>query len=178
MHGSPTLLVDGSDPFAEPEEPASVSCRLYRYGNGQVDGAPSVSQLRQAIGEAAATAADADTPSWLDAAGRCGRGRIAPAERGLRAVHQAVLRSFAATGRTRNEACLTRLPDPLTPGRYSPSWPKATFSASTGPGGSAPPTPSPPPPRRTPSRSRAGPARTRCAHSVKPRTGTRRSNLQ
>ena len=54
MHGSPTILVDGMDPFAEPRQPASVSCRLYRDGNGQVDGAPSVSQLRQAIGEAAA----------------------------------------------------------------------------------------------------------------------------
>ena len=31
-------------------------------------------------------------------AGRAGRGRIAPAERGLRAVHQAVLRSFVHTG--------------------------------------------------------------------------------
>ena len=51
MHGSPTILVDGIDPFAEPGEPASVSCRLYRDGDGQVDGAPSVSQLRQAIGE-------------------------------------------------------------------------------------------------------------------------------
>jgi Alkylmercury lyase len=37
-------------------------------------------------------------PSWLDALGRAGRGRIAPAERGLRAVHQTILRSFAATG--------------------------------------------------------------------------------
>ena len=65
MHGSPTILVDGIDPFAEPGEPASVSCRLYRDGNGQVDGAPSVSQLRQAIGEVAATATDAGTPKQL-----------------------------------------------------------------------------------------------------------------
>jgi hypothetical protein len=50
MHGSPTILVDGIDPFAEPGQPASVSCRLYRDGGGQVDGAPSVSQLRQTIG--------------------------------------------------------------------------------------------------------------------------------
>lgn len=34
----------------------------------------------------------------LDPIGRAGRGRRAPAERGLRAVHQAVLRHFAATG--------------------------------------------------------------------------------
>jgi hypothetical protein len=52
MHGSPTILVDGTDPFAEEGEPASLSCRLYQDGNGQVDGAPSVSQLRRAIGEA------------------------------------------------------------------------------------------------------------------------------
>jgi hypothetical protein len=46
MHGSPTILVDGTDPFAEPGRAASVSCRLYRDGDGQVEGAPSVSQLR------------------------------------------------------------------------------------------------------------------------------------
>ena len=54
MPGSPTILVDGLDPFAEPGQPASVSCRLYRDGDGRADGAPSVSQLRQAIGGAAA----------------------------------------------------------------------------------------------------------------------------
>lgn len=105
MRGSPTILVDGTDPFAEPGEPASLSCRLYRDANGQVEGAPSVSQLRQAIGEPAA-AAGAGTPDWLDAAGRGGRGRTAPAERGLRAVHQAVLRSFAATGRAPEQGVL------------------------------------------------------------------------
>jgi predicted DsbA family dithiol-disulfide isomerase len=62
MHGSPTILIDGIDPFAEPGQPASVSCRLYRDGGGQVDGAPSVSHLRQAIGQAAATANDAGSP--------------------------------------------------------------------------------------------------------------------
>src|SRR5450755_2746305 len=30
MHGSPTMLIDGIDPFAEPGQLASVSCRLYR----------------------------------------------------------------------------------------------------------------------------------------------------
>src|ERR1022692_4149514 len=121
MHGSPTILVDGIDPFAEPGQPASVSCRLYRDGGGQVDGAPSVSQLRQAIGGAAATATDAGSPSWLDALGRGGRGRIAPAERGLRAVHQAVLRSFAATGRAPEQGLLDEAARPLMPDRYSPS---------------------------------------------------------
>jgi Alkylmercury lyase len=113
MHGSPTILVDGIDPFAEPGQPASVSCRLYRDGNGQVDGAPSLSQLRQAIGEAAAPAADAGTPSWLDALGRGGRGRRSPAERGLRPVHQAVLRSFAATGRGPEQGLLDEAAKPF-----------------------------------------------------------------
>jgi hypothetical protein len=61
MHGSPTILVDGTDPFAGPGQLASVSCRLYRDHDGHVDGAPSVSHLRQAIAEAA-TAADAGRP--------------------------------------------------------------------------------------------------------------------
>jgi len=65
MHGSPTILVDGIDPFADPGQPARVSCRLYWDGDGQVDGAPSVSRLRQAIGEAATTTTDAGSPSWL-----------------------------------------------------------------------------------------------------------------
>jgi hypothetical protein len=30
MRGSPTILFDGTDPFAEPGQPATVSCRLYR----------------------------------------------------------------------------------------------------------------------------------------------------
>ncbi len=110
MHGSPTILVDGADPFARPGHSASVSCRLYRDGDGQAGGAPSVSQLRQAIAAAAATTAGAGSPGWLDALGRGGRGRVVPDERGLRAVHQAVLRSFAATGRDPGRTCLTTLP--------------------------------------------------------------------
>jgi hypothetical protein len=49
MQGSPTLLIDGVDPFAQPGQPPSVSCRLYRDDDGQVSGVPSVGQLRQAI---------------------------------------------------------------------------------------------------------------------------------
>jgi hypothetical protein len=97
MHGSPTLLIDGVDPFAEPGQLPSLSCRLYRADDGQVSGAPSASQLQQVIEHALATAAQTSDPTWLDSAGRGGRGRIAPAERGLRAVHQAVLRSFVQT---------------------------------------------------------------------------------
>jgi hypothetical protein len=45
MHGSPTLLVDGSDPFAAPGEPPSLSCRLYRDASGRTGPVPSVEEL-------------------------------------------------------------------------------------------------------------------------------------
>jgi|SRR5580698_7115965 hypothetical protein len=54
MHGSPTILIDGIDPFAVPGQPASVSCRLYRDSDGRIGGAPSVSQLHRALTTAAA----------------------------------------------------------------------------------------------------------------------------
>ena len=98
MNGSPTLLVDGIDPFAGLGQHASVSCRLFRDGSGRAINAPSVRQLREAIRHPVTVVADTDGKSWVDALGRGGRGRIAPAERGLRTVHQAVLHSFAATG--------------------------------------------------------------------------------
>ncbi|MET8127827.1 organomercurial lyase [Streptomyces sp. NPDC005065] len=94
MTGSPTVLVNGADPFAVPGAPASVSCRLYRDEEGPTDGAPSVEALRKALAGAEECCED----DVLDPIGRAGRGRRAPAERGLRAVHQAVLRHFAATG--------------------------------------------------------------------------------
>jgi hypothetical protein len=74
MHGSPTILVDGTDPFAEPGQPASVSCRLYRDSDGRVDGAPTASQLREVIGEPAATADDAGSPGWLAVLGAAAEG--------------------------------------------------------------------------------------------------------
>src|SRR5262245_7561508 len=49
MRGSPTLLIDGTDPFAEPGQPPSVSCRLYRSDDGRASGAPSEAQLRHVI---------------------------------------------------------------------------------------------------------------------------------
>lgn len=55
MHGSPTLLVDGVDPFALPATPPSVSCRLYRNDDGTVGGAPSVAALRAALARLSAT---------------------------------------------------------------------------------------------------------------------------
>jgi hypothetical protein len=46
MTGSPTLLVDGRDPFASPGLQPGVSCRLYRDADGRLAPAPSVAQLR------------------------------------------------------------------------------------------------------------------------------------
>jgi len=54
MHGSPTLLIDGVDPFAEPGQPPSLSCRLYRDDDARTSGAPSAGQLRHAIEQALA----------------------------------------------------------------------------------------------------------------------------
>lgn len=42
--GSPTVLVDGRDPFAEHATPPGLSCRMYRTGDGYA-GAPTVEQL-------------------------------------------------------------------------------------------------------------------------------------
>lgn len=99
MHGSPAILLDGLDPLAGPGLQASVTCRLYRDGHGRADGAPSVRQLRHAVRHRVTIVADSDSRSWLDALGRGGKRQLAPAERGLRAVHQAVRRSFTSAGR-------------------------------------------------------------------------------
>jgi hypothetical protein len=49
MHGSPTILVDGSDPFLSGRDGPSLSCRLYRSAGG-VEGAPAVAALIDALG--------------------------------------------------------------------------------------------------------------------------------
>jgi hypothetical protein len=49
MRGSPTILIDGRDPFAGGAGPAAMSCRLYRRDAG-VSGVPPVSQLIEALG--------------------------------------------------------------------------------------------------------------------------------
>jgi hypothetical protein len=54
MRGSPTLLVNGEDPFADPATPTAVACRMYRGEGGRLEGAPTVAALRRALGEAAA----------------------------------------------------------------------------------------------------------------------------
>jgi len=96
MTGSPTVLVNGADPFALPGAAASLSCRLYRGPDGRVEGAPVITDLRDALQAADATTDCECLP--MDAAGRGGRGRLAPTAGGLRAVQQAVLHHFATTG--------------------------------------------------------------------------------
>ncbi|MEU9238278.1 hypothetical protein [Streptomyces sp. NPDC048385] len=49
MTGSPTLLLDGIDPFAHDGATPSLSCRLYRHADGTTDGAPAVADLRRAL---------------------------------------------------------------------------------------------------------------------------------
>lgn len=44
FHGSPTLLLDGIDPFAGPDNPVAFACRTYRTESG-IEGAPSVEQI-------------------------------------------------------------------------------------------------------------------------------------
>jgi hypothetical protein len=110
MHGSPTVLIDGRDPFAVPGDSTSLSCRLYQDEQGRVQGAPSTGQLRATLAEAGCCPGQA--PAAL-AVGRGGRGRRAPAEGGQRAVHQAVLRAFAETGHAPDPAVLEEAVAPL-----------------------------------------------------------------
>jgi hypothetical protein len=44
FRGSPTVLVNGQDPFADLDAPVGLSCRLFRTEAG-LAGAPSVEQL-------------------------------------------------------------------------------------------------------------------------------------
>lgn len=46
--GSPTILIDGSDPFVDSHAMAGLSCRLYSTPDG-VAGSPSVEQLTAAL---------------------------------------------------------------------------------------------------------------------------------
>jgi len=44
FRGSPTVLVDGVDPFADASDPVGLSCRVFRTPDG-LRGAPTVEQL-------------------------------------------------------------------------------------------------------------------------------------
>lgn len=52
MTGSPTVLLNGVDPFAVAGTRPSMSCRLYRDADAGTDGAPSVADLRRVLAEA------------------------------------------------------------------------------------------------------------------------------
>jgi alkylmercury lyase-like protein len=84
MTGSPTMLVDGADPFATGAAP-SLACRLYRDERGAVSGSPSVAQLLAVL-----------HAGWRFA-GTSARSRGLPEE--LRRTHRSILGEFLATGR-------------------------------------------------------------------------------
>ena len=48
--GSPTIRIDGHDPLpAEPGDPFSLSCRIYRLRDGRVSPTPDPEDLRDAV---------------------------------------------------------------------------------------------------------------------------------
>jgi len=98
MTGSPTLLVNGVDVFANGGPAAlGVACRLYRDEHGAVAPVPSVAQLRQVL-------ASAELTAWRDLA--------RPQDPTEQAVHRAILRAFATAGRPPTPSDL----DPVTQG--------------------------------------------------------------
>ncbi len=48
FRGSPTVLIDGADPFADPEAPFGLSCRVYLTPRG-LAALPSKEQLLDAL---------------------------------------------------------------------------------------------------------------------------------
>lgn len=48
FRGSPTVVVDGRDPFAAGDEPVGMSCRIYQTPDGPT-GSPTIEQLRAAL---------------------------------------------------------------------------------------------------------------------------------
>ena len=52
FHGSPTVLVDGVDPFADKDTVPGLACRIYKTDAGPT-GSPSMDQLRRALARAA-----------------------------------------------------------------------------------------------------------------------------
>ncbi|MEX0757617.1 MAG: thioredoxin family protein [Acidimicrobiia bacterium] len=48
FRGSPTVLIDGVDPFSDDKAPVGLTCRLYATPEG-IRGAPSLTMLREAL---------------------------------------------------------------------------------------------------------------------------------
>ena len=48
FRGSPSILIDGVDPFADPDAPVGLSCRIYTTPSGPA-GSPTLQQLRDVL---------------------------------------------------------------------------------------------------------------------------------
>lgn len=48
FRGSPSILVDGVDPFSDDDAPVGLSCRVYQTPDGPA-GSPTLDQLRAAL---------------------------------------------------------------------------------------------------------------------------------
>ncbi|CAN5542785.1 hypothetical protein BH20ACT2_BH20ACT2_05370 [soil metagenome] len=48
FRGSPTILVDGQDPFASGDEPFGLACRMFQTPDGPA-GSPTIDQLEAVI---------------------------------------------------------------------------------------------------------------------------------
>jgi len=48
FRGSPSILMNGVDPFARPEDPVGLSCRVYAGPDGP-SGSPTLDELRAAL---------------------------------------------------------------------------------------------------------------------------------
>ncbi|WP_411126881.1 DsbA family protein [Streptomyces sp. x-19] len=59
--GSPTILIDGRDPFARPGAAPSLACRLYRTPGG-LAGAPDLDRIRRVLERSRPSAAQARHP--------------------------------------------------------------------------------------------------------------------
>ena len=50
FRGSPSILIDGVDPFADADDPVGLACRVYQTPAGPA-GSPTLEQLRAALAE-------------------------------------------------------------------------------------------------------------------------------
>lgn len=113
FHGSPSILIDGVDPFADPDAGVGLACRIYRTPDGPA-GAPTLEQLRAAIALAnqagaptvQATATQHTDPVDLGLDKATATAALSPH---ARRVQLLVLSQFAETGRPPSRAELVRL---------------------------------------------------------------------
>ncbi|MFM9372178.1 DsbA family protein [Streptomyces sp. Da 82-17] len=73
--GSPTFLINGRDPFAEPGVPASLACRMYRTADG-LAGVPDTGRLREALRAAAGSGGGVQARSPSDRSSALWRRRM------------------------------------------------------------------------------------------------------